>query len=246
MAAGGCPVSSSRDTARGGTVRRVTGKQVTEFPEAEFTRLRGRYRGVLLDVGTGDGKHALALARQRPDWLIIGLDANRDNMRRAARRAAARPGRGGQPNVLFIWAAAEHLPAALTGIDEVTVLMPWGSLLRGMLGLDGTILRELARVARPGASLLCTLNLRAWRPPVREVGDSTEPAPESAMATLGPVYARAGWALREAHYAGQGAEAHYSGKDAGVPLATPWSRRLGSAAGRCSVLVLRAERQASR
>ena len=51
---------------------------------------------------------------------------------------AARPVRkGGLPNVLFVVAAAERPPAELTGIAaEVTILMPWGSLLRGALALD--------------------------------------------------------------------------------------------------------------
>ncbi len=214
-------------------VRRVVGKRVIELNRADLATLRERYGFALLDVGTGDGKHALRFARQRPDWLIIGVDANRDNMCRVAKRAAGRPERGGQPNLLLVWAAAERLPAALTDVDQVQVLMPWGSLLRGMLGLDDQILRELARVARPGADLLCTLNLHAWRPVVKAVGDTAEPTPESAIGVLRPAYAAAGWTLREARYADSGT---------GIPLTTAWSKRLSSSRDQFDVLALRAQR----
>ena len=203
-------------------MRQVRGKQIIELPAADFAALVGRYRGVLLDLGTGDGKHALQLARQRPDQLIVGLDAAKDNLRRVSGRAAA-------TNLIFVWAAAERLPPELTGIGELHVLMPWGSLLRGMLG-DGTaILAELADRCLPDARFLITLNLHAWRPPVPEVGEHPEPTPESALTELAPSYARHGWRLAEAHYL----------DDAGIAeLATSWTRRLNSSRDRLDVLAL--------
>jgi 16S rRNA (adenine(1408)-N(1))-methyltransferase len=54
-------------------------------------------------------------------------------MAESSRRAS----RGGPPNALFVVAAAEHVPAELAGVaDELTILFPWGSLLRGVLALD--------------------------------------------------------------------------------------------------------------
>jgi 16S rRNA (adenine(1408)-N(1))-methyltransferase len=203
-------------------VRRVRGKQVIELPAAEFAELAARYRAVLLDLGTGDGKHALQLARQRPDELIVGLDAAKDNLRRVSGRAAA-------ANLIFVWAAAERLPPELTGIGELHVLMPWGSLLRGMLGDGSPMLAELAGRCLPEARFLITLNLHAWRPPVPEVGEHPEPTPESALTELAPSYARHGWRLTEAHYL----------DDAGIAeLATSWTRRLNSSRDRLDVLAL--------
>lgn len=51
---------------------------------------------------------------------------------------AARPARkGGLLNALFVVAAAEHPPLELCALAaEVTILFPWGSLLRGALALD--------------------------------------------------------------------------------------------------------------
>jgi 16S rRNA (adenine(1408)-N(1))-methyltransferase len=56
-------------------------------------------------------------------------------MAEVSRRAARAADRGGQPNVLFVASAAERPPAELIGLaDEVSILFPWGSLLRGLLG----------------------------------------------------------------------------------------------------------------
>lgn len=210
-------------------MHRVIGKRVVDLLPAEFAALRERYAGVLLDVGTGDGKHVLHLARQRPDLLVVGLDANADGLRRTSAKAAARADRGGLPNAVFVRSAAERLPEGLTGVTEVHVLMPWGSLLRGTLG-EGPVLEALAAACTPDAPFLVTLNLHAWRPPVPEVGDSPEPDPDTAIDGLAPRYAAAGWHLTEAAYL----------DDAGIAaLATSWTKRLGSSRDRLDVLALR-------
>ncbi|MCP2164209.1 16S rRNA (adenine(1408)-N(1))-methyltransferase [Goodfellowiella coeruleoviolacea] len=207
----------------------MVGKQVVELTDDAFAELRAGYRAVLLDVGTGDGKHPYAVARQRPDWLVIGLDANRDNLRKLSTRAAANPAKGGLPNLLYVWAAAERLPEALTDIAELHVLMPWGSLLRGLLDTDSTMLRGLAAVCRPGADFLVTLNLHAWRPPVPEVGQTEEPTPESATTVLAERYASAGWRLADARYLDQ---------QEITALSTSWTRRLNSSRDQLDVLAL--------
>lgn len=211
-------------------MRRVVGKRVVDLTAAEFTQLRGRHAGMLLDVGTGDGKHVLQVARQRPDLLVVGLDASPDGMRRSAASAARAAAKGGVPNALFVWAAVEQLPAELTGARELHVLMPWGSLLRGMLGPDPGILTRLAAACSPGAAFLVTLNLHAWRPPVPEVGDTAEPTPESATDELAKVYRSAGWQLEQASY--------LTGPEVDA-LGTSWTKRLGSSRQTLDVLSLR-------
>lgn len=210
-------------------MHRVIGRRIVDVTPAEFAVLRDRHAGVLLDVGTGDGKHVLHVARQRPDLLVVGLDASVDALRKTSAKAGARAERGGLPNVVFVRSAAEQLPAGLTGVTEVHVLMPWGSLLRGTLG-EGPVLEAVAAACTPGAPFLVTLNLHAWRPPVPEVGDSAEPDPRSALAGLAPRYAAAGWHLAEAAYL----------DDAGIAaLATSWTKRLGSSRDQLDVLALR-------
>ena len=212
-------------------MRRVIGKATVDLDAAGFAEFRHRHTGgLVLDLGTGDGKHVLAEARRRPDVLVVGLDAGPDAMRRAAARAAAKPAKGGTPNALFVWASVEQLPAELTDVTELHCLMPWGSLLRALVTPDEPVLNAMASRCAPGSSFLVTLNLHAWRPPVPEVGATSEPTPDSVMESLAPAYARAGWIIASCDYLD---EAHIAA------LGTSWTKRLGSSRARLDVLALR-------
>jgi 16S rRNA (adenine(1408)-N(1))-methyltransferase len=74
------------------------------------------------------------------------------------------------PNALFVVAAAESLPPELHGFaEEVTIHFPWGSLLRGLLRTDPTIVRGLVDAARPGAVVTMLLSVTE-RDRVEDVG----------------------------------------------------------------------------
>jgi 16S rRNA (adenine(1408)-N(1))-methyltransferase len=212
-------------------VRRVIGRTTVELDAAAFAQLRERHAsGLLLDLGTGDGKHVLAEARSHPDTLVVGLDAGPDAMRKTAARAAGKPAKGGTPNALFVWASVEQLPAELADVSELHCLMPWGSLLRALVSPDLQVLRAVAGRCVAGAPFLITLNLHAWRPPVPEVGGLPEPTPASVLATLAPAYADAGWAIATAGYLDEAQVA---------ALGTSWTKRLGSSRAALDVLALR-------
>jgi 16S rRNA (adenine(1408)-N(1))-methyltransferase len=208
-------------------MRQVVGKATVELDAAGFAARRRPYRSLVLDLGTGDGKHVLTVARARPDALVVGLDAGPDAMRRTAARAAAKPAKGGVPNALFVWASAEQLPAELNAVDEVHSLMPWGSLLRALAAPAADVLRGVAAACRAEATFLVTLNLHAWRPPVPEVGDTSEPTPDSDWLAAG--YAAAGWRLDRAYYPSAGELDE---------LGTSWTKRLGSSRAELAVLAL--------
>jgi 16S rRNA (adenine(1408)-N(1))-methyltransferase len=79
-------------------------------------------------------RHAVAA----PGSLVIGIDASADAMADVSRRAARR----GPRNALFFAEGAERLTRSpLAGVANlVTVTLPWGSLLRGVVGLDAEAL----------------------------------------------------------------------------------------------------------
>ena len=115
---------------------------------------------MIIDLGTGDGRAALALAQAEPTTLVIGVDADTASMAETSRRAARATARGGRTNLLFVVAAAESPPAELIGLaDEIRILFPWGSLLRGVLGRDDRISRGIAALARPGALISATVSI---------------------------------------------------------------------------------------
>ena len=93
----------------------------------------------------------MTLAETDPRTLVIGIDADAASMAETSRRAARLSAKGGRSNLLFVVAAAESPPPELRGLaDEVQILFPWGSLLRGVLGLDERVAQGIARLARPG------------------------------------------------------------------------------------------------
>lgn len=96
------------------------------------------YAGVVLDIGTGDGRFVASYARNHPENFIIGVDAN------------AKP--------------LEKLPDEFDGVaDEIRVNFPWGSLLRAVAQGDAEVLAGLRRIARDGAVMEIVLGVDAER-----------------------------------------------------------------------------------
>jgi 16S rRNA (adenine(1408)-N(1))-methyltransferase len=120
--------------------------------------------------------------------------------------AANRARREHVVNALFVVAAIEAMPPELTGIAErLTVLFPWGSLLRGVARGEGPVLATLARVATPGATLDVVINQSAAeRTPVEPAAmmgayESTGFRIER-LESVTPVPFITSWAKRVAHH----------------------------------------------
>ncbi len=132
-------------------MKSIRGKQAWCIDAVTLAARIARYRAVLMDIGTGDGRYVRHVAQRQPTWFAIGIDACRENLRAASRDAP--------PNALFIIANALALPGELRGVaTRITINFPWGSLLRGLLGGDPALLGGLAALARPGATLEIRLN----------------------------------------------------------------------------------------
>ena len=92
------------------TLTRVVGNgRTTALDAAELLALRAPAVRTLVDVGTGDGRYAYALASAHPDWFVIGIDALEEPMGEVAHKASRKPARGGRANVVYVRAAAEAL-----------------------------------------------------------------------------------------------------------------------------------------
>jgi 16S rRNA (adenine(1408)-N(1))-methyltransferase len=140
---------------------------------------------VVVDLGTGDGRSALARAAAEPATLVFGVDAAATAMAESSRRAD----RARINSVVFLAAGAETLPTTplADAAHLVTVIFPWGSLLRGVLGLDEAALCGVAAVVRPGGRVEVLVSVV---PSDRVTGlqtldASAEPAIASAWAAAG-------------------------------------------------------------
>jgi 16S rRNA (adenine(1408)-N(1))-methyltransferase len=125
----------------------IRGKTTADIDVDRLAADAASYDDVLIDVGTGDGRYVLHVARTSPTWFALGVDACRENLRKASRKAP--------PNALYVVANALALPRELSGMaSKVTINFPWGSLLTGLL-------EGLLAIARPGAVLEIRLNAGA-------------------------------------------------------------------------------------
>jgi 16S rRNA (adenine(1408)-N(1))-methyltransferase len=156
--------------------------------------------GVVVDVGTGDGRYVYRSARRNPNRFYIGIDVERSGLAKVSERIYRKPAKGGLPNALFVHASVEDLPVELDGVaDEIHVHFPWGSLLRALAVGDEAILRGLRRIAAPGAWLEVLFGIDD----VRDAGEArrlrlptlTE---EYVSSTLTPRYAAAAFEVDEA------------------------------------------------
>jgi 16S rRNA (adenine(1408)-N(1))-methyltransferase len=169
----------------------------------------------------------LAIAAAEPTTLVIGIDANAASMAEASRRAAGPARKGGLENVLFVLAAAEAPPEELRELAaRVTVLFPWGSLLRGCLGRDAAVARGIAELVAPGG-ILELLVAPADRDGL--TGTPTDPAAVTAAASR--TFCGLGFRLVEARSASD-LEVRTSG--------STWARRLlSNPAARRQVVAMR-------
>lgn len=134
-------------------LRIVRGKKI-EKGGINLREMASGYASVIVDLGTGDGRFVYKMARQHPRKLFIGIDAAAENMMEYSFRALKKPNKGGAANAVYVAASAEDLPSELDGLaDEIYVILPWGSLLEGIVKGGREILEGLARIARSGASL---------------------------------------------------------------------------------------------
>jgi len=142
---------------------------VVEPPDNSIERLSKNLslptgEGIVVDIGTGDGLFVYQCARRNPKKFYIGIDANPRPLERISEKIHRKSARGGLPNVLFLQAAIEDLPAELNGVaDEIHIHFPWGSLLRAVATGDEVALRNLRRLCVPGALLEIIVGLDAER-----------------------------------------------------------------------------------
>ena len=107
----------------------------------------------VLDVGCGTGTLAVAAKRRQPDAEVVGVDADRDVLDRAARKAES-----AGVSIRFDRSPAQDLPYPDDSFDVAL-----STLLFHHLDSESkaAAARELARVLRPGGRL----HLADWGPP---------------------------------------------------------------------------------
>lgn len=116
--------------------------------------------GIIVDIGTGDGKFVHQLARENPDRFVIGIDPSQGSVERTSAKIYKKPAKGGVKNALFVLSDVLNLPEELNGLaNQVYINFPWGSLLEGVLKADKTILGSIRRICKQAAVVEVLLSL---------------------------------------------------------------------------------------
>jgi 16S rRNA (adenine(1408)-N(1))-methyltransferase len=141
------------------------------------------------------------------------VDPDAAALREVSHSAARAERRGGTPNVIFLVAAAEVFPGPLAGrADLVTIALPWGSLLRGMLTADAALIAGITAVLKPRGEielLISTAPADGLPVQLRDVSDARQ---------LARALELAGVCVRECRSATA---------DDVARLSSSWGRRLG-------------------
>ena len=144
-------------------LRVVRGGREQEQSSAEIARLLAGREQVEIDVGTGDAQYVYGRARKQPETLFVGIDAVADAMFKLSSRIGRKPARGGVDNLLLVVASVENLPAVFRRrASRLTVLFPWGSLLRALVVPVTEHLAGLESLLRQDAELEVLLNMHAF------------------------------------------------------------------------------------
>ncbi len=187
--------------------------------------------GIVIDIGTGDGRFVSAAARANPNKFFIGVDANVKALEKPSMKATRKPAKGGLPNAMFVQAAVEDLPDEFNGVaDEIHIHFPRGSLLKAVARADVSVLTSLRRIAAPA----CLLELVIGIDPDRDRSeldrlDIPELTPVFLHSFLIPKYTAAGFEF---------VEARPLSHDEWSAIETSWARKLQTGTGRTVLLLV--------
>ncbi len=181
--------------------------------------------GIVIDIGTGDGRFVSAAAKANPNKFYIGVDANVRPLEKPSMKATRKPAKGGLPNAMFVQAAVEDLPEEFDAVaDEVHIHFPWGSLLKAVAVGDEPVLRSLRRIAAADCLLEVVIGIdpERDRTELERLG-IPELSPVLIHSFLVPKYLMAGF---------EPIDCRRLSRDEWSAIDTSWSRRLSSGSQR--------------
>ena len=155
--------------------------------------------GIVIDIGTGDGRFVSAMAKRDPNKFFIGIDANVKPLEKPSMKATRKANKGGLSNVMFVQAAVEDLPKEFDGVaDEIHIHFPWGSLLRAVANSESDVLQALRRVAAPECQLEIVIGIDPERDRAELARLGIENiSDEYLRRVMAEKYAKAGFAVKE-------------------------------------------------
>ena len=132
----------------------VQGNKKLDLSKKDFLGLIITYKRVFLDIGTGDGRFVYKSALNNKENFHIGLDPVSSQFKEYSKKAVRKK----LHNILFVVGSAENMPKKLyQSIDEVFIIMPWGTLLQNLVLPSREFVNTLAKLVKPGGKLTIIL-----------------------------------------------------------------------------------------
>lgn len=177
----------------------ICGKKTFPLNIEELRNILLPYTTIAVEIGTGNGKFVYEMAKTQPEIFFIGIDADRTNLMKYSHKIYRKPERGGLPNVLYVISGIENLPYELDNISDTTwIVLPWGSLLQGLILGEKSILRSIRRISSVQSVLKMFISYSIkYEPAEMEKLRLPELTPDYIDGTLTSLYAEEGITITE-------------------------------------------------
>lgn len=124
----------------------VRGNKTLEISKNDLHELIKGYEKVVVDIGTGDGRYVFKNALLNPKAFYIGIEPSRKQIEIYSKKTI----RAKTPNVLFVLNSLEGIQNELDDVaTQITINLPWGTLLQVIAKPDQTQIHTLAKMLKP-------------------------------------------------------------------------------------------------
>lgn len=132
----------------------LKGNKIENLDGETLRNITRAYKGITIDIGTGDGSFPYKKAKENKEHFYIGLDAVANNMMESAVKANRKPAKGGLSNVLYVVDNALSISEELTSsADNIYINLPWGSLRDGVVKGEDKLLQGIRKIGKAKANL---------------------------------------------------------------------------------------------
>lgn len=115
------------------------------------------YQKTIADLGAGEAKQTLRLARSNPENSYYAIEPNQSSYSDTEKKASKKESKGGVQNIKFINSSIEQITDELFDtFDEIQVNFPWGSLLEGVIIPTEDVIENIVKIAKDGCKLIIT------------------------------------------------------------------------------------------
>jgi len=132
----------------------VLGNKKTEIDKNELNDLAKCYDGVIIDIGTGDGRFVFKKALLKKDFFFIGIDPSEKQLLEYSKKTVRKK----LPNLIYAVGSVEQLPNELENVaQKIYINLPWGSLLSSVVSPNKEIINNIGNLLKDDGNLEITL-----------------------------------------------------------------------------------------